>query len=95
MQQLVIHTHSFDHMCNLMATLQASLTGQLVHWWPVNSVTPTLHPKPPTPPPELCGVHGCQSPTSIVVFAVTTGGFHGRVTASSSPAQLADAVPPI
>lgn len=33
--------------------------------------------------------------TSIIIFAVTTGGFHGSVTASSSPAQLTDTVPPI
>lgn len=46
-------------------------------------------------PLEWAGVHGRQIPTSIVVFAVPTGGFHGRVTSSSSPAQLADTVPPI
>lgn len=66
-------------------------------WWagrPINSVKPTLHSVPPTTL-EMRRIPGCQSPTSIVVFAVTTGGFHGCVTASSSPAQLADAVPPI
>ena len=77
-----------------MPTLQAPLTGQLVCWWPVISVMPTLHSVLPTAL-EMHSTHGCQSPTSIVVFAVATGGFHGRVTASSSPAQLADAVPPI
>lgn len=46
-------------------------------------------------PLERAGVHGCQIPTSIVVFAVPTGGFHGRVTSGSSPAQLAHTVPPI
>lgn len=62
----------------------------------VNSIVSTLHPEPhPTPPPELHGAHGCHSPTSIIVFAVTTGSFHRCVTASSSPAQLTDAVPPI
>lgn len=35
-------------MCSFMYTLQASLTGQLVCWWPVNSVMPTLHPVPPS-----------------------------------------------
>lgn len=54
----------------------------------------TNHPEP-CPPPELRGAHGHLSPTSIVVFAVTTGSFHRCVTASSSPAQLTDAVPPI
>lgn len=44
---------------------------------------------------ELPRLHRCQSPTSIVVFAVSTGRFHGCVAASSSPAQLADTVPPV
>ena len=55
---------------------------------------PTLHSASPTAL-ETHGALGCQSPTSIVVFAVATGSFHGRVTASSSPAQLADAMPPV
>lgn len=55
---------------------------------------PTLHSVSPTAL-ERHGAYGCQGPTSIVVFAVATGGFHGRVTASSSPAQLADAMPPV
>lgn len=55
MQQLVICTHFLDHMCNLMAALQASLTGQLVCWWPVNSVMPALHPKPPSPRQSCMG----------------------------------------
>lgn len=46
-------------------------------------------------PLERAGVDGRQIPTSIVVFAVPTGGFHGRVTSGSSPAQLAHTVPPI
>lgn len=46
-------------------------------------------------PLEWAGVHGRQIPTSIIVFAVPTGGFHGCVTSGSSPAQLADTVPPI
>lgn len=94
MEQPVIRTHSLDDVCHFMPTLQAPLTGQLVCWWPVISVTPTLHSVLPTAL-EMHSTHGCQSPTSIVVFAVTTGSFHGRVAASSSPAQLADAVPPI
>lgn len=40
-------------------------------------------------------MHECWSSTSIVVFAVATGCLHGCVAASSSPSQLADAVPPI
>lgn len=94
MEQLVICAHP-DHMYNYMPALQAFLTSQMVYWWPVNSVImPTLHPKSP-PTPKLHRVHGCHSLTSIIVFAVTTGGLHGCVTASSSPAQLADTVPPI
>lgn len=50
---------------------------------------------PTRPPLEPHGVPRCRIPTSIVVFAITTGGFHGCVTAGSPPAQLADAVPPI
>lgn len=66
-------------------------------WWLLTQKCPsTLYPEPhPTPPRELHGAHGCHSPTSIIVFAVTTGSFHRCVTASSSPAQLTDAVPPI
>lgn len=55
---------------------------------------PTLPSVSPTAL-ETHGARGCQGPTSIVVLAVATGGLHGRVTASSSPAQLADAMPPV
>lgn len=92
MEKLVTCTHSLEHMDSFMSALQASFTGQLVYWWPVYSVMPTVHLERP---PQLHGAHGCHSLTSIVVFAVTTGRLHGCVTASSSPAQLADAVPPI
>lgn len=40
-------------------------------------------------------VHAVHQAISIIVFAVPTGGFHGCVTSGSSPAQLADTVPPI
>lgn len=84
-----------EHMYNFMPVLQAFLSSQMVYWWPVNPVImPTLHPES-RPTPELHRAHGCLSLTSIIVFAVTTGGLHGCVAASSSPAQLADTVPPI
>lgn len=44
-------------MYNFMPALQASLTSQMVYWWPVNSVImPTLHHKSPPhlPPPQSC-----------------------------------------
>lgn len=95
MEQRETCTHPFDHMCSFMPTLQASLPGQLMCCWLVGSVTPTHRLGPhPTPARAALGPR-CQSLTSIVVFAVTTGGFHGCVTARSSPAQLADAVPAI
>lgn len=37
----------------------------------------------------------CSCPTSIVVFPVAACRLHGSVTACSSPAQLADAVPAV
>lgn len=89
-----IRAYSLDDSCCLMTTLRAPWTGQLVGWWPIHSVMPALHSASPTAL-ETHGALGCQSPTSIVVFAVAAGGFHGRVTASSSPAQLADAMPPV
>lgn len=33
--------------------------------------------------------------TSVIVFGVTAGRFHGGVTACSSPAQLAHAIPAV
>ena len=96
MEQVEIRTYSLDHMCSFLPALQASLTGQLVCQGSVASIMSTRHPvAPPRPPLELHGAPGCRSLTSIVVFAVTTGGFHGCVTARSSPAQLADTVPPV
>lgn len=37
----------------------------------------------------------CSCPTSIVVFPIAACRLHGSVTACSSPAQLADAVPTV
>ena len=49
MEKLVTCTHSLEHMDSFMSALQASFTGQLVYWWPVYSVMPTVHlERPPT-----------------------------------------------
>lgn len=65
MEQLVICTHP-DHMYNFMPALQASLTSQMVYWWPVNSVImPTLHPESPLTP-ELMGATALPPSLSLL-----------------------------
>lgn len=82
-------THSSGHLYSLLCSKVLSGHG---HWYPANPATSTPFCLLSL---ELPRVHRCQSPTSVVVFAVSTGCFHGGVAASSSPAQLADTVPPI